>query len=450
MSQSLYMVIGLGKTGLSIARYLKRRNLDFVIFDTREKPSNLEAFKQEFPDVACYLQQVPPACLDSISEVIASPGVALDNAFLQELFSRGISILGDVECLAKEVNAPIIAITGTNGKTTVTSLVGEMAAKAGFKVAVGGNIGTPVLELLDDKNTYDLWVLELSSFQLELTHSLAPKVGAILNLSPDHIDRHHNFDSYKAAKQRIYHQAEYLLFNREDMNTRPVFASRMSDDSKWITFGLDAPIEGDWGLKTNSNTPVISCGDDPLISVDQLTLKGTHNWMNCMAACALAHCIGIGKEPMINVLTTFKGLPHRCQWIRTLKGVEWINDSKGTNVGATLSAITGLGDSHNGKIVWIAGGKSKSADFSELKETIIPFVRSIVLIGEDAEKIAAALGKAIPIVLAGSMKEAVHHARLEAKNGDIVLLSPACASFDMFRDFNHRGEVFSQLVRELQ
>lgn len=448
MNQSLYLVAGLGKTGLSIVRYLHRQNKSFVVFDTRTDAPGLTELRAEFPDTPVYLQDVPQALLEQLTDIITSPGLSLDTPFLKQAIAKGIAVYGDIECLAREINAPVVAITGTNGKSTVTTLVGDMAKAAGFSVAVAGNIGTPVLDMLDDEHQYDLWVLELSSFQLDLTYSLAPVVATILNVSPDHLDRHHTLEAYVAAKQRIYHQAGVALYNREDAYTIPDKEYQNSEEC-CISFGSDVPIAKHWGLIKHDGQVYLAKGSERLLSVDSLLIKGVHNWLNALAACALAETAKIPVPHIITVLKTFSGLSHRCQWVRSLDSVEWINDSKGTNVGATISAINGIGGSMQGKIVLIAGGQGKGADFHDLAQPVADYVRSIVLIGEDADKMEAALGKVVPIVRASSLDNAVAIARTCAKPGDVVLLSPACASLDMFRDFNHRGEVFAAAVNGL-
>lgn len=444
MNHPFYLVAGLGKTGLSIARYLHRNNKSFIVFDTRKAAPGLSEFSAEFPSVPVYLEHIPEEVLNQLTDIITSPGLPLDTPFLKQAMKDGVDVYGDIECLARESRAPMVAITGTNGKSTVTTLVGEMAKAAGFRVAVAGNIGTPVLDLLDDEHQYDLWVLELSSFQLDLTHTLSPIVATILNVTPDHLDRHHTLEAYVEAKQRIYHQTKVALFNRDDFYTIP--QDEYNSNFPAISFGKNTPAPGNWGLINQGNRIYLAKGTDCIFPVDSLLIKGVHNWLNALAACALAEAAGISKEHIIDVLKTFGGLAHRCQWIRTLDGVEWINDSKGTNVGATISAINGIGGSMQGKIVLIAGGQGKGADFQELTQPIADFVRSIVLIGEDADKMETALADVVPIVRASSLDAAVAMARTHAKQGDVVLLSPACASLDMFRDFNHRGEVFASSV----
>lgn len=447
MNHSLYLVAGLGKTGLSIARYLHRKNKSFIAFDTRIEAPGLAEFKAEFPHIPVYLQSIPEEQLSQLTDIITSPGLSLDTPFIKQAIQSGVAVYGDIECLAKEINAPVVAITGTNGKSTVTTLVGEMAKAAGFSVAVAGNIGTPVLDMLDDDHQYDLWVLELSSFQLDLTHSLSPIAATILNVTPDHLDRHHTMQAYTQAKQRIYHQAKVVIVNREDAATIP--SDAMNTGAQQVSFGSDVPAPGNWGIISREGILYLAKGSECLLSVDSLLIKGVHNWLNALAACALAEAAGIPEHHIVQVLKTFSGLPHRCQWVRSLDGVEWINDSKGTNVGATISAINGIGGAMQGKIVLIAGGQGKGADFNDLTKPIADFVRSIVLIGEDADKMEAALAHVVPVVRASSLDNAVVLAKTYAKPGDVVLLSPACASLDMFRDFNHRGDVFASSVNGL-
>lgn len=443
MNPPLYLVAGLGKTGVSVGRYLHSKNKPFIAFDTRAQAQSVTEFTKEFPNVRVYTQHIPDEVIGQLSDIIASPGLPLDTPFLKKAMQMGVAVYGDIECLAREIHAPVIAITGTNGKSTVTTLVGEMAKVAGYKVAVAGNIGTPVLDMLHDEHQYDLWVLELSSFQLDLTYSLTPIVATILNVTPDHLDRHHTMEAYVQAKQRIYDKAQIALFNRDDSYTIP------TAEVNRISFGMDAPEKNNWGLITQNDKIYLAKGNTCILPVESILIKGVHNWLNALAAAALADAAGIPQQHIVSILTSFTGLPHRCQWVRTLDGVDWINDSKGTNIGATISAINGIGGSMQGKIVLIAGGQGKGADFSELVHPIADYVRSIVLIGEDADKIEAALANVVPIARASSLDNAVVVAKSQAKPGDVVLLSPACASLDMFRDFNHRGESFASLVNGL-
>lgn len=447
MGEALYLVVGLGKTGHATARYLQRRGKRFATYDTRTQPTGLAEYKTEFPNTELFLGNIPKEKYAEFHEIITSPGVPLDDPSLTLARQKGIPIVGDIECFAREVSVPVIAITGTNGKSTVTTLVGEMAKALNLKVAVAGNIGLPVLDLLDDGIQYDLWVVELSSFQLEMTFSLKPAAATILNISPDHLDRHHTLDAYIKAKQRIYHQAKNMIYNREDSATKPTIDNEVG---KKISFGLNKPAIGEWGLLSHQDQFYLVRGSELFLSVEELKLKGRHNWQNVLAACALIDAAGYWQEgPIIKVLKEFAGLPHRSQWVRHLEGVDWINDSKGTNIGATIAAISGIGDAMQGKIVLIAGGQGKGADFSELRDVVANYVRTVVLIGEDAEKLDEAFSDVVEVKHASSLESAVNLARAQAKPGDVVLLSPACASLDMFRDFNHRGECFTTVVEAL-
>ncbi len=442
MSKSKFLIVGLGKTGLSIARYLQRQGADFVVFDTRKMPDGVDEFRHVFPHGELFLYDFPAKLYAEIAEIISSPGVSLDEPFLQEARARNIPIIGDIELLARHVKVPIIAITGTNGKSTVTTLVGEMMKAANLAVAVAGNIGVPVLDLLTEDACYDVWVLELSSFQLDLISSLAPMVATILNVTPDHLDRHRTMDAYITSKQKIYRQAKNIIFNRDDMAT---VANRVGA----ISFGTSEPAAGQWGLLEVEGVPHLAYGQECLLAANALKIKGIHNWINALAASAVAHVMGVSLANICQVLRQFAGLPHRTQWVRTLNGVEWINDSKGTNIGATISAIAGIGSAIQGKVVLIAGGQGKGANFVPLRETLMRYARAVVLLGQDAPLIEQAVSGAVPIHRVHSLADAVRVAQQTSQHHDVVLLSPACASFDMFRDFNHRGDLYTTMVNAL-
>lgn len=442
-----YLVIGLGKTGQSVARYLHRNHLQFSVFDTRDAPDAAAEFRKEFADTAIFLGSFPEEKLATITAIIVSPGVPLEIPCIAAAKSLHIPVYGDIECLARAIpDKQIIAITGTNGKSTVTTLVGLMAQAYGLKTAVAGNIGTPVLDLLADEHDYALWVLELSSFQLDLTESLCPSTATILNITPDHLDRHHTLEAYIAAKQRVYLNAAVMIYNREDALTQP----ETPQSAQCCSFGLNTPAEGEWGLLKDQQEVYLAFGQTRILAVSELRIKGQHNWANALAACALVHPLGIPIQVMRDVLLSFSGLPHRSQWVRTLDEVDWINDSKGTNVGATQSAIAGIGGAISGKIVLIAGGQGKGADFKFLREVVASHVRALVLLGQDADILEAALADLVPVKRIETLEAAVNTAREMAVSGDVVLLSPACASLDMFRDYNHRGEVFTDLVGKLE
>ncbi|WP_237066191.1 UDP-N-acetylmuramoyl-L-alanine--D-glutamate ligase [Microbulbifer guangxiensis] len=442
------VVIGLGATGVSVVRYLLRAGCVPVVLDSRAQPPGLDAFREQFPQVPVQLGPLDEETLLSASEVIASPGVALAEPALQRALAEGIPVVGDIELFAQEMNRlqqppKIAAITGSNGKSTVTTLVGQMAQRAGVRVAVGGNIGVPVLDLLEQPLP-ELFVLELSSFQLETTHSLPVTAATILNLSEDHMDRYPSMAAYHAAKQRIYRHAQQLVVNRDDPLTRAPLAQGVRE---W-TFGLDAPDLGQFGLRTVDGEEWLACGMNKLLPLSDMAMVGRHNAANALAALALGQAVGLPMEAMLAVLREFPGLTHRCERIGDINDVVFVNDSKGTNVGATRAALEGLGSADK-KIVLIAGGEGKGADFAPLAE-VAGNLRGLVTIGVDGPKIGAALAAACRTQTARTMDEAVATAMTMAEPGDYVLLSPACASFDMYRNFEARGEDFRRAVTALE
>lgn len=436
------VIIGLGETGFTCVEYCVQHHIPIAVIDTRLTPPKLDQVKQQYPTVPLYLGGMPQDILSKATTLILSPGIPKDHPDIQSALSPQAEIIGDIELFARNRKAPVIAITGSNGKSTVTTLVGEMAKKAGIRVSVGGNLGTPALALL--KENPDLYVLELSSFQLETTYSLKPLVATILNLCPDHMDRYPNFEAYQTAKQRIYQHCAEAIYNREDLLTREGIATGV----KIHSFGLNIPPdENAYGLLQVNDTLWLSKGKKPFMPRLNVKLFGKHNVSNALAACALSEVYGITQEEMCEVLETFPGLPHRCEWVKTDQNIQWINDSKGTNVGATVAALQGLACDIPGKWVLIAGGVPKNADFTPLRAAVEKYCRGVVLIGEAAEELNALLDKSLPCVRANSMEEAVHKASQLAQSGDGVLLSPACASFDMFKNFEHRGEVFKSIVK---
>lgn len=444
-SSALRVIVGLGQTGLSCARYLAQMGTPFAVMDTRVEPPALRQLKTEFPHVQLFLGGLDGNLLAQAGEIIVSPGVSVHEPLLTECAKKQIPIIGDIELFAKAARAPICAITGSNGKSTVTSLVGAMARCASLNVRVGANLGTPALGLL--KNTEPDWyVLELSSFQLETTYSLSPAVATILNISPDHMDRYTNLAEYIAAKLRIYRGCEFIVWNRDDNNT--VSESALGGISN-ISFGLNEPQSDEFGIIFSDAGPYLAFGEDRLLPVCDLALKGSHNWGNALAALSLGYAMALPMSAMLRTLQTFPGLPHRCQWVTERNGISWYNDSKGTNVGASVAALKGLAAGIMGKVILIAGGQGKGADFSELRKPVAETARVVILIGEDAPKIEQALNGASTILHSQSLEEAVSLAAQQARHGDAVLLSPACASFDMFKNFEHRGEVFMAAVREL-
>lgn len=440
------LVIGLGKTGLSCARYLSRLGEQVAVTDDRDLPPGLAALTEELPDVALFLGRFEPVAFDNAEQIVVSPGVPLSHPLISEARARGVEVIGDIELFARAVSAPVLAITGSNGKSTVTTLVGEMARNAGRNVKVGGNLGTPALDLLpvdaiEGEAEPDLYVLELSSFQLESTWTLAPRAAVILNISPDHLDRYSGIDDYAKAKQRIYRNAGLQVVNLDDD-----YAARLADGNRpSIGFGVQSPMDGNYGVRDIDGRVWLMRGDERLMPADEIRMAGRHNLSNALAALALGDAMGLDREAMFDTLRTFGGLPHRTQWVAEADGVVWYNDSKGTNIGATLAAVQGM----DRPVVLIAGGQGKGADFTLLRAGLEGRLRAAVLLGEDAPLIAAALEGMTRIARVDSMESAVRTAAELARPGDAVLLSPACASFDMFKGYDHRGQVFMDAVRRL-
>jgi UDP-N-acetylmuramoylalanine--D-glutamate ligase len=435
------LIVGLGKTGLSCARYLAARGIPAAVIDSRDQPPGLAALREELPDMALFLGGFEPEVFREADRLVVSPGVSLREPEIQEAQARGVEVLGDVELFAREADAPVVAITGSNGKSTVTTLVGEMAREAGLQVKVGGNLGEPALDLLGPET--DLYVLELSSFQLETTSSLRPIAAAVLNVSADHMDRYRNVAEYAAAKERIYQGAVHRIFNRDD----PLVMKMSHGEEGDLFFTLGKPPAGGFGLKQSAGVEWLCHDDQKLLPTAELSLAGRHNLANALAALAFGAVLNLPEIAMLAALRRFPGLPHRTQFVAEQKGVRWYNDSKGTNVGACIAALEGLAAGES-RTVLIAGGDCKGADFSPLAPVVARTARAVILIGRDAPELEQALAGAVPLLRAGDLREAVALAAEQAQAGDRVLLSPACASFDMFRNFEDRGERFMEAVRE--
>ena len=437
------LVVGLGDTGLSALRWLARQGARLSVADSRESPPNLDKVKAEFPALQVFTGAFTAAVLSGIDLIVLSPGVSLSEPEIKDAIARGVSVVGDVELFAqyRNKNAKVIAITGANGKTTVTTLVGEICRAAGLKTIVAGNIGLPVLDALM-MEVPDVYVLELSSFQLETTDTLYLDAATMLNLSEDHMDRYESLSDYAIAKARIFYHAKLQVLNRDDAWSMLMVRPKLAQ----VTFGLNEPDEGEYGLRQINGETWLSFGDKELINIRDLKLSGLHNAANALAAVALCRGIGIDFPPIIQTLYNFKGLPHRVEWIANIDDVDYYDDSKGTNVGATCAALSGLPQ----KVVLIAGGDGKGQDFSPLKEAVNHNARAVVLIGRDAALIEEVLnGTNIPLYRVSSLPEAVNVSRKLAQSGDAVLLSPACASFDMFKNYIHRAEVFVNAVHDL-
>ena len=370
--------------------------------------------------------------------IVVSPGVPLSESVLQVAKDQGVEITGDIDLFAREITAPVVGITGSNGKSTVTTLLSAMIKSAGMNVSMGGNIGKPALDLLSDET--DLYVLELSSFQLETLASLPMQVAVVLNISPDHLDRYDDLASYALSKQVIYENAANLVVNRDDA----LASQNLPSNKPVVGFTLNEPGDNDFGLRCYGNESWLCRGQEKLLPAASLKIKGQHNTANALAALAMGSLLNIPLKPMLDALKNFGGLQHRTQWLAEINGVHWFNDSKATNVGASLAAIEGLPGTH----VLIAGGESKQADFSPLKQVAKDRLRAVVLIGRDADIIESALDNVVPVLHAVDMDDAVKKAAELAQPGDNVLLSPACASFDMYQNFEHRGAAFIQSVQE--
>jgi UDP-N-acetylmuramoylalanine--D-glutamate ligase len=447
------LVLGLGDTGLSMAKWLARRGASVRVADTRTAPPRLAELKRSLPSVPAYCGPFQEDSFAGTDLLAVSPGVPLADPNLQRAMAAGTPVFGDIELFAQAVadqRPRILAVTGTNGKSTVTSLAGAMARSAGADCEIAGNIGPAVLDALmlreDAARAAGLWVLELSSFQLETTTSLAADAATVLNVSEDHLDRYRGIDAYARAKARIFSGEGVQVLNRDDSRS----LAMALPGRKAISFGLDAPRRAeDWGLIERGGELWLAQGANALFAVREMKLVGLHNAGNALAALALCRALGLPLQPLLAALGEFKGLPHRVEPIGEADGVRWYDDSKGTNVGSTVAALAGLarGDA---KVVLIAGGDGKGQDFSPLKDAVARSARGLVLIGRDAPLIEAAVaGAGVPIQRAASMDQAVALAAQAARPGDAVLLSPACASFDMFRDYRHRGEVFRLAVERV-
>ncbi len=459
------LVLGLGDTGLSALRWLARQGAVLSVGDTRATPPGIEVLKTELPQVKIYTGVFQPEMFDNTDLIVTSPGVPLSTPVIQAAIVRGMPVVGDVELFAQQIHCnaqynqtKVIGITGANGKTTVTTLVGEMCKAAGLKTIVAGNIGLPVLDILS-MAVPDVVVLELSSFQLETTHSLNLAAAVVLNVTEDHMDRYASFAEYAAAKERIFAHAQVKVVNRDDaysyaMGKLPTGSAAIANSTPSIvSFGLNvAKNQQDFGVLTQAGVSNLAQGTTALLPLAEMKLSGLHNAANALAALALCRAINLDFAALLKTLKTFKGLSHRVEWVANVHEVDFYDDSKGTNVGATCAAIAGM--SKNGipqKVVLIAGGDGKGQDFSPLLKAVESNARATVLIGRDAQVIEHTLSTSnIPRYFAADLPEAVNIAYKVAHKGDAVLLSPACASFDMFKNYVHRAEVFIASVKRLE
>jgi UDP-N-acetylmuramoylalanine--D-glutamate ligase len=435
------VIVGLGESGYACARYLAAQGRRIAITDSRAQPPRLADTQNRLPDVPLILGGFDAELLQRADEIIVSPGVDRRESPLAEAAASGTPVCGEIELFARAARAPVVVVTGSNGKSTVTTLVGEMAAAAGLDAAVGGNLGTPALDLLRSPEP-EIYVLELSSFQLETVTSLNAAAAVVLNISPDHLDRYATLDAYASAKRRAFRGDGVMVVNRDD----PAVAAMAEAKRTVLTFGLGEPgNEAAFGIITMDGQRWLARGDRRIVAADDLPVAGDHNLANALAALALAAAGGIPEAPAVAALREFRGLPHRMEFIRETGGVAYFNDSKGTNVGATVAAVNGL----QRPVVLIAGGQGKGQDFSALADALRGRARGVVLMGEDAPALAEALGDAVPVSRAVDMEDAVRRAAALASPGDAVVLSPACASFDMFAGYEARGEAFRHAVEGL-
>lgn len=433
------VVVGLGKTGLSAVRYLRAHGVEVSVTDSRAEPPGLAELRAIDQNIPVRCERFDPTLLANAQLVVISPGVAALGEFFDAARARGLPIVGDIELFARAATAPIAGITGTNGKSTVTTLLGRMAARAGRRVRTGGNLGEPALALLDPEA--QLYVLELSSYQLESTDSLQLAAAAVLNVSPDHLDRYADTEEYAAAKARIYRRCGTAIVNADDARVRAMVGA----DQPQLRFSLEpgAPVE--FGLIERGAELYLARNGRPLLAASELKLPGRHNLANALAALALGEALGLPTPALLQELREFTGLAHRTQWIADVAGVHYIDDSKGTNVGATIAAVAGF----PGPLLLIAGGDGKGQDFTPLRDALQAKVRYALLIGRDAKILGQVLEGTCALEYCASLESAVLAAARVARAGDTVLLSPACASLDMFRDYAHRGAVFAAAVRGL-
>ncbi len=445
------LVLGLGETGLSLARWLVAQGARVRVADSRKLPPAFATLRMELPQVEIHCGAFCDEIFSNVDLIAISPGVPLADTFVARAVARGIPVVGDIELFARQLETQnprpkVIAVTGVNGKTTVTSMVGAMCRAAGLDAAVAGNISPAALDALLQRGERqpDVWVLELSSFQLETTSSLNADAATVLNVSEDHLDRYADMDAYAAAKARIFRGAGVQVLNRDDARS----LGMVLPGRKHVTFGLNEPLsEHDWGMDRSGSDIWLTQGQQRVLNANELQVAGLHNVANALAALALCCASGLPLAPLLDALRAFKGLPHRMEPVAEINGVIYYDDSKGTNVGATVAALQGLGR----LAILIAGGDGKGQDFTPLNPVVAQHARAVVLIGRDADRIAAVLENCdVPVVHASNMADAVQQSAMLAQPGDAVLLSPACASFDMFRNYAHRAEVFVGAVHKLQ
>lgn len=440
--QKKRIVVGLGLTGQSYIRYLNNLGLKFSVVDNRESPPNIKKIKEEFPSLDLYLGKKYSSLLGHADEIYLSPGISINDPFLSEAKKNSVKIINDIDLFIGLVSVPVVLITGSNGKSTVTQLVGMMAKEAGMNVKVGGNIGRPVLDIFSED--CELYILELSSFQLEMCSNLSSFVSCILNITEDHLDRHGTLQNYINIKKKIYKNSNTCIFNRDDSSTYPSI-----DSNNLISFGLDEADKNNYGLIKINDATYISKGEVKLINKKILSLSADHNVLNIMSAVAIARSLEINITSITSAINKFNGLPHRCEKVAQISGVTFYNDSKATNIGATIAAIKGFAKNLTGKLIILIGGRAKQDDFSKLFFLLETINHQLILFGESVEKILSFSKSPGNYIFADTIQSATDVAFSESKYGDIVLLSPACSSYDMFSSFEERGDVFRESVLTL-
>ncbi len=433
------LVVGLGVTGVATARYLAARDVDVTVIDDRSAPPGLVELHDSHPGIQAILGSEDARCLNGVDQVVLSPGLGLDTPIAKEARRLGIPVVGDIELFARDVVAPVLAVTGSNGKSTVVTLLDRMLSATGLDVAAGGNLGPPALQLLEE--TAELYLLELSSFQLETTYSLTPDAAVVLNISPDHLDRHGTLAEYAAVKAKLLRAARTAIVNWDD----PLVREMAGEHPQVIPYSLKVVPPNGFGIMEHEGERWLASSEKPLTPVSVMRLPGAHNESNALAALALGNVLDRDLSPQLEALHRFPGLPHRCQWVGEKDGVTFINDSKGTNVAASVAALEGL----EGPFVLIAGGRSKGADFGPLAASARGKLLGAVLIGEASEQLEAVLSDCCPTRVAGDLPAAVELAWALATSGATILLSPACASLDMFTDYTVRGDAFTATVQDL-
>jgi UDP-N-acetylmuramoylalanine--D-glutamate ligase len=433
------LVVGLGATGVATARYLTARGEHVRVIDSRAAPPGLDELRSACPDVEVELGTLDSRWLDDASRVLLSPGLAYDIPLAVEARKRGLAVIGDIELFALAARAPVVAVTGSNGKSTVTTLASLLLEAQGMRAPAGGNLGPPALDLLD--LPADVYVLEISSFQMETTDSLAPLAAAVLNVSPDHLDRHGTLELYAELKEKLLHSAEQAVYNADD----PIVAAMGARHPRAVPFSVTRELARGYSVLARGGERWLARDGEPVLRSTELGIRGLHNEANALAALALTAALTTNLSAALDALRAFTGLPHRCQTVAQRAGVTYIDDSKGTNVGATLAALGGL----QGPLVLVAGGLSKGQDLAPLADGARGKLRAAVLIGAAAAELEAVFAGVCPTVRATSMDDAVAQAARLARRGDAVLLSPACASQDMFRDYKERGDLFARAAREL-